>query len=128
MDVLEPLAILNWEEKNKYVLGHRHYASAIRAQLCHTAQHAGHRERNLRSNYESTYGLCTRRIRGSASSVQCCRTVTVTLYSKLSQQHEWCRSTRPGALACREHVHRPPQFGTFTLLCRLAHSASITDF
>jgi len=44
----------------------------------HSMQGAG--KGNLRSNYESTYGLCARRIRGSASSVKCCRTVTVTLY------------------------------------------------
>jgi len=46
----------------------------------HSMQGAG--KGNLRSNYESTYGLCARRIRVSASSVKCCRTVTVTLYNK----------------------------------------------
>jgi hypothetical protein len=45
----------------------------------HSMQGAG--KGNRRSNYESTYGLCARRIRGSALSVQCCRTVTVTLYT-----------------------------------------------
>jgi hypothetical protein len=44
----------------------------------HSMQGAG--KGNLRSHYESTYGRCARRIRGSASSVQCCRTVIVTLY------------------------------------------------
>ena len=44
----------------------------------HSLQGAG--KGNLRSNDESTYGLYARRICGSASSVQCCRTVTVTLY------------------------------------------------
>jgi hypothetical protein len=46
----------------------------------HSMQGAG--KGNLRSNDASTYGRCARRIRGSASSVKCCRTVTVTLYSK----------------------------------------------
>jgi hypothetical protein len=45
----------------------------------HSMQGAG--KGNLRSNDESTYGRCARRIRGSASSVKCCRTVTVTLYT-----------------------------------------------
>jgi len=46
----------------------------------HSIQSAG--KGNLNRNYESTYGLCASSIRGSASSVTCCRTVTVTLYRK----------------------------------------------
>ena len=49
----------------------------------HSLQGAG--KGNLRNNDESTYGLCARRIRGSASSVKCCRTVTVPLYMAQTQ-------------------------------------------
>jgi hypothetical protein len=52
--------------------------SAHSFSVLHSMQGAG--KGHLRSSYESTYRLCARRIRGSASSVKCCRTVTVTLY------------------------------------------------
>src|SRR5262249_12740079 len=41
----------------------------------HSIQGAG--KGNLNRNYERTYGLCASRIRGSASSVKCGRTVTL---------------------------------------------------
>jgi hypothetical protein len=64
----------------------------------HSIQGAG--KGNLKSNYESPYGPCARRIRSSASSVQCYRTVLVPLSTSVLRRgaRPWRGARRAAAL------------------------------